>query len=240
MKEMTKWGRLTEVFAKLKSEAESVDKRILEAKGDCMVSYMAINPKVSSTYSLMSELRVVLKLFSPGEIPEAMARPWHEAVCKLIFDIREMFGCFDSLINDETRQYDLYKVIIGLHCAGMTKADYDKKIDTLIGLLNDDYIFNAKAIALSGKNKLIGMKDTMNAANLSKARRGRPKKREHEEVVVKLIALKKRLGYSYPQGLEYLRRHSDPKWKSFLRGVLDASWQRYISSYLKSHPEVRD
>lgn len=219
MAEMTKMERLKKVLSTLKESAEKLDNELIAAEGNRAIMQVALNPKVGDTYELMEELRIVLKLFSPCEIPEEVAKPWHDAVCKLIGDMKRFFGCFDSLMNDETRQYDLYKVIIGKHVRGKSKEEYDRKVDRLIDLLEDDYILNAKAIA-TGE----GMVPLLEAPCKTKKRRGRPKITGREDIYA-MISEFKRLGYKQREAVIKTMKHV--KFKDRMGHLLPATWERY-------------
>lgn len=236
MKEATRWERLSEVIEGLKEEAERIKAKLESAKGDRKIVHIALNPKVSNTYSLMMDFKKILKTFCPGEIPKSMVEPWHKAVCELIDSIKNTFGSFDSILNDETRQWDLYKVIIGDHSRGMSREEFGTETGKLIDLLNRDYIFNANTIALN--KGLVPMANAPTAA--SSNRRGRPKAEGHDEVKLEILRMVKNLGYKRPKALEVLRHHADPKWKILLRGVSDDSWLRYVGAFVKAHPNWRE
>lgn len=225
MAEKTKMERLQTVLSALTTSAIKLEEELLAAEGNRAIMQVALNPKVGDTYELMEELRVALKLFNPGEISEEVAKPWHVAVCKLIADMKRFFGPFDSLINDETRQHDLYKVIIGRHVRGKSKEEYDKKVDRLIDLLEDDYILNAKAVAMGeGMVPLLEM-------SAKPKKRGRPKINDRDDIY-EMISSFKKLGYTQRESVVKTMKHA--KFKSRMSHLLPATWERYYENSLKN------
>lgn len=232
MEELTKWERLTEVLKEITAISEQIINVAKTSRNDPKILHRELNPKRNKTYRLYIKFAAILRLFTPGEIPDPMLTDWHSSAMRLIDELKEAYPELTSLNEAETVQCDLYELLCEPYDPDMTQQEYDEEVTSLLKNLCLLYYRNSDQVERLWAEGRIEEKRRKKASVQAENPAGR-KPIDDRDDIYQQCQIFYNAGYSKIEAVRKTMKHS--KFMSRMKGVSTEAWYKNFRDWQKQN-----